>query len=77
MNYNRSCKSNNFVKTNQPQILLINPIIYQHRNYVDPDTLIKFRDGGMSEEKRPIIWKVRVGQRRRGAMLSVQSIAIN
>jgi hypothetical protein len=31
----------------------------------------KFGDGGRSEEKRPKIWEVGVGQRRRGAMLSV------
>jgi hypothetical protein len=44
---------------------------------MDPDMSIKFGDGGRSEEKRPKIWKVGVGQRRRGVMLSVQSKAIN
>ncbi len=77
MNYNRNCKSNNFVKTNQPQLLQINTIIYQHNNYMDPETSIKFGDGGGSEEKRPKIWEVGVGQKRRGAMLSVQSKAID
>jgi hypothetical protein len=33
--------------------------------------------GGRSEEIRLKIWKVGVGQRRRDAMLSVQSKAIN
>ncbi len=33
----------------------------------------KLGDGGGSEDKRPKIWEVGVGQRRRGAMLSVQS----
>jgi hypothetical protein len=41
------------------------------------DRSIKFGDGGGSEEKRPMIWEVGIGQRRRGAMLSVQSKAIN
>jgi hypothetical protein len=40
---------------------------------MDPDTSIKFGDRGGSEEKRPKICEVGVGQRRRGAMLSVQS----
>jgi hypothetical protein len=44
---------------------------------MDHDTCIKLGDGGRSEEKRPKIWEVGVGQRRRGAMLSVQSKAIN
>jgi hypothetical protein len=44
---------------------------------MDHGTSIKLGDGGRSEEKRPKIWEVGVGQRRRGAMLSVQSIAIN
>ena len=44
---------------------------------MDPDTSIKFGDGGGSEEKRPKIWEVGVGQKRRGAMLSVQSKAID
>jgi hypothetical protein len=43
---------------------------------MDHDTSIKLGDGGMSEEKIPKIWEVGVGQRRRGAMLSVQSKAI-
>jgi hypothetical protein len=34
-------------------------------------------DGGRSEEKRPKIWEVGLGLRRRGAMLSVQSNAID
>jgi hypothetical protein len=38
---------------------------------MDPDTSLKFGEGGGSEEKRPKIWEVGVGQRRRGAMLSV------
>jgi hypothetical protein len=44
---------------------------------MDHDASIKLEDGGRSEEKRPKIWEVGVGQRRRGAMLSVQSRAIN
>jgi hypothetical protein len=44
---------------------------------MDPDTSIKFGDGCGSEEKRSKIWEVGVGQRRRSAMLSVQSEAIN
>jgi hypothetical protein len=44
---------------------------------MDPETSIKFGDGGGSEEKRPKIWEVGVGQKRRGAMLSVQSKAID
>jgi hypothetical protein len=44
---------------------------------MDHDTSIKLGDGGRSEKKRPKIWEVGVGQRRRGAMLSVQSKAIN
>jgi hypothetical protein len=44
---------------------------------MDHDTSIKLGDGGRSEEKRPKIWEVGVGQRRRGAMLSVQSKAFN
>jgi len=44
---------------------------------MDPDTSINFGNGGGSEEKRPKIWEVGVDQRRRGAMLSVQSEAIN
>jgi hypothetical protein len=43
---------------------------------MDPDTSIKLGDGGRSEEKRSKIWEVGVGQRRNGAMLSVQSKAI-
>jgi hypothetical protein len=44
---------------------------------MDNDTSMKLGDGGGSEEKIPKIWEVGVGQRRRGAMLSVQSKAIN
>jgi hypothetical protein len=44
---------------------------------MDHDRSIKLGDGGGSEEKRPKIWKVGVGQRRKGVMLSVQSKAIN
>jgi hypothetical protein len=44
---------------------------------MDSDTSIKFGDGGRSEEKRPKIQEVGVGQSRRGAMLSVQSKVIN
>ncbi len=44
---------------------------------MDNDTSIKLEDGGRSEEKRPKIWEVGVGQSRRGAMLSVQSKAID
>jgi hypothetical protein len=77
MNYNHNCKSNNFVKSIQPPLLQINPIIYQCHNYMDHDTSITLGDGGRSEEKRPTIWDVGVGQRRRGAMLAVQSEVIN
>jgi hypothetical protein len=52
-------------------------LVYQCRTYMDHDSSIKLGDGGRSEEKRPKIWEVRVGQRRRGAMLSVQSKAID
>jgi hypothetical protein len=38
---------------------------------------IKLGDGGRSKEKRPKIWEIGVGQRRGGAMLSVQRKAIN
>jgi hypothetical protein len=41
------------------------------------DISIKLGDGGRSEEKRPKIWEVGVGQRRKGAMLSVQSKVID
>jgi hypothetical protein len=44
---------------------------------MDLDVSIKLGDGGRSEEKRPKIWEVGVGQRRRSAMLPVQSKAIN
>ncbi len=44
---------------------------------MDSDMSIKFGNGGGSDEKRPKIWEVGVGQRRRGAMLSVQIKAIN
>jgi hypothetical protein len=77
MNYNHNCIYNKFIKTSQPQLLQINPIIYQRHIYMSHDTSIKLGDGGGSEEKRPKIWEVGVGQRRRGAMLSVQSKAIN
>jgi hypothetical protein len=40
---------------------------------MDHDASIKLGDGGRSEEKRPKILEVGKGQRRRGAMLSVQS----
>jgi hypothetical protein len=43
---------------------------------MDNYTSIKLGDGGRSEEKRPQIWEVGVGQRRSSAMLSVQSKAI-
>jgi hypothetical protein len=73
MNYNHNCKSKNIVKMIQPQLHQINPIIYQRHNYMDPDTSIKLGDGGGSEEMRPKIQEVGIGQRRRGAMLLVQS----
>jgi hypothetical protein len=38
---------------------------------MDPDTSKKLGNGGRTEEKRPQIWEVGVGQRRRSAMLSV------
>jgi hypothetical protein len=44
---------------------------------MDHDTSIKLGDEGRLEEKGPKIWEVGVGQRRRGAMLSVQSKEIN
>jgi hypothetical protein len=44
---------------------------------MDNDVSIKLGDGGRSEEKRPKIQEVVVGQRRRGAMLSIQSKVIN
>ncbi len=44
---------------------------------MDHDTSIKLEDRGRSEEKIPKIWEVGVGQRRRGAMLSVQSKGID
>jgi hypothetical protein len=73
MNYNHNCKYHNFAKSIQPQLLQVNPIIYQCRN----ETSIKLGDGGRLEEKKPKIWEVGVGQRRRGAILPVQSKAIN
>ncbi len=76
MNNNHNCKSNNFVKTIQPH-LQINPIIYQCCNYMDHDTSMILGDGGRSEEKRTKIWDVGPGQRRRGAMLSVQNKAMD
>ncbi len=45
--------------------------------YVDHDASMKLGDGGRSEEKSQKSWEVGVGQRRRGAMLSVQSKAID
>jgi hypothetical protein len=77
MNYNHNWKYHNFVKSIQPQLIQVNPIIYQCRNYMDHDTSIKLGDGGRSEERRPKIWEVGAGQRRRGAILSVQSKAID
>ncbi len=44
---------------------------------MDNDMYIKLGDGDRSEEKRHKVWEVGVGQRRRGAMLSVQSEAID
>jgi hypothetical protein len=44
---------------------------------MDHDTSIKLGDEGRSEEKIQKIWEVGVGRRRRGAMLSVQSKAID
>jgi hypothetical protein len=44
---------------------------------MDHDASIKLGDGGRSEEKKTQIWEVGVGQRRRGAMLSVQSKVID
>jgi hypothetical protein len=44
---------------------------------MDHDTSIKFGDVDRLEEKRPKILEVGVGERRRGAMLSVQSNAID
>jgi hypothetical protein len=46
---------------------------------MDHDASIKLGNGGRleGEEKRPKIQEVGVGQRRRCAMLSVQSKAIN
>ncbi len=35
---------------------------------MDHDKSIKFGDGGGSEEKRPKIWEVGVGQRRKGVL---------
>ena len=77
MIYNHNYKNHNYVKMIQPQLLQINPIIYKCHNYMDRDMSKILGDGGRSEEKRPKIWEVGVGQRRRGAMLSVQSKAID
>jgi hypothetical protein len=44
---------------------------------MDHNVSIKLGDGGRSEEKKPKIMEEGVGQRRRGAMLSVQSKAID
>ncbi len=51
MNYNHNCTIH-FVKMIQPQLIQINPIIYQHHNYMDHDMSINYGDGGRSEEKR-------------------------
>jgi hypothetical protein len=77
MNFNHNCNFDNFIKASQPQLLQIDPIIYQYCNYIDHDMSIELGDGGRSEEKRPKSQEVEVGQRRRGAMLSVQSKGIN
>jgi hypothetical protein len=80
MNYNHNFKSNNIVKSIQPHLLQINTIIYIHRNYIDHNITIKWGDVCvcvLSENKRLKNWQVGVGQRRRGAMLSVQSKVIN
>jgi hypothetical protein len=77
MNYNQNCRYHNLVKSTQPQLLQINTILYQCHNYMDHDMSIKLGDGGRSDKKRSKIWEVGVGQRRNGAMLSVQSKAIN
>jgi hypothetical protein len=39
---------------------------------MDHDMSIKLGDGGRSEEKKSKIWEGGAGQRRGGAMLSVQ-----
>jgi hypothetical protein len=44
---------------------------------MDYEAPIQMGDGGRSEDKRQQIWEVGVGQRRRGAMLSVQSKAMD
>ena len=44
---------------------------------MDHDTSIKLGDGGKSEEKRPQIQEVGVGQRKKGVLLSVQSKVID
>ncbi len=44
---------------------------------MDHEVSIKLGDEGRTEEKRSKIREVGVGQRRQGAMLSVQSKAIN
>jgi hypothetical protein len=44
---------------------------------MDHDTSIKTGGGGRSEEKIPTIWEAGAGQRRRGAMLSVENKAID
>jgi hypothetical protein len=44
---------------------------------MDHDASMKLGDGGRSEEKKTKIWEVEVGQRRRGAMLSVLCKATN
>jgi hypothetical protein len=77
MNYNHNCKYHNLVKLILPQLLQINPIIYQCRNYIDHDRSIILEDGGRSEKMRPKIWEVGVGQSRKDAMLSLQSKSID
>ncbi len=44
---------------------------------MDFDRSIQMGDGGKLEEKKPKIWEVGVGQRSRGAMLSVQRKVID
>ncbi len=42
---------------------------------MDHDVFIQLGGGGRSKEKRPKVWEVGVDQRRRDAMLSVQTKA--
>jgi hypothetical protein len=60
-----------------PSSLIISIIIFQRRNYMVRDRSMKLGNGGRSDEKRQKIQEIGVGHRRRGAMLSVQSKAIN